>query len=113
MELYPVRSVFGYSDLAWYLKRWTYSSLSRNWISVQGTIERYELHAAAHNGWLVVFYSYEYGGKNFSGEFRNWVLLYPWSREETVDEIISQFPRGATVRVRVNPRTPAHSAAET
>lgn len=113
MELYPVRSVFGYSELGWYLSRWARKSRSRNWVSVDASVEGYELLAARDNGWLVVFFSYDYGGHQFSGEFRKWFLFNSSSMEGKVGEIISEFPRGTTVRVRVNPRHPSESIAET
>ena len=118
MELYPIRNVYGFSDLGWYLARRARRSRSRNWISVEATIEGYELLAGRDNGWLVVFYSYEHDGNQFSGEFRKWLLSWKWlvvnasSLEEKADEIISRFPRGSTVRVRVDPRSPAHSFTE-
>jgi hypothetical protein len=119
MELYPIRNLFGFSDLGWYLARRVRKLRSRNWISAEAIVEGYELLASRDNGWLVVFYSYEYDGNQFSGEFRKWLLSWNWllvnasSLEEKADKVISRFPRGSTVRVRIDARSPAHSVTET
>jgi hypothetical protein len=67
---------------------------------------------ANRNGWLVVFYSYEFEGKSFSGEWRKWLLFGFSSVEAQTEKVTARFPIGAKVRLRVDPNNPNRSIAE-
>jgi hypothetical protein len=74
MELYPVKLVFGFPEIAWSLRQWARRRLSDGWADVPATVEGYELLRSRENGWFVVFYSYEYADRQYSGECRKWLL---------------------------------------
>jgi hypothetical protein len=67
---------------------------------------------ARQNGWFVVFYSYQFNGKSFSGESRRWLLFSFSSVESQTGKITTQLPRGTALVVRVNPNDPSRSVAE-
>lgn len=108
----PVRNAIGYGELFWSLKHWFSRRRSRPWGLTLGTVEGCELLIANGNGWLVVFYSYEFGGKSFSGEWRKWLLFSFSSIESQTDEVTARFPIGAKAVVRVDPNNPNRSIAE-
>ena len=112
MELYPVRSVFGFPELLWSLQQWAKKGRATGWTRVSATVEGYELLQAGQNGWFVVFYSYAFGGKEYSGEFRTWILFTAQSHEVPTSKIIGRFPRGQAIAVRVDPQKPSESIAE-
>jgi hypothetical protein len=41
--------------------------LSKRWMHHIGNVESYEFLAARNNGWLAVYYSYDYQGKWYAG----------------------------------------------
>jgi len=112
MELYPVRWVFGFPELLWSLRQWAKSRRATGWTRVSATVEGYELLQARQNGWFVVFYSYVFGGKEYSGEFRTWILFDSQSHEVPTSRIIHRFPRGQAIAVRVDPQKPSELIAE-
>ena len=113
MELYTVRSVFGYSEILWSLRQIVRRRCSGTWSPVRATVEGYEFLAAGQNGWLVIFYSYEFAGERYSGEVRTWLMVRYPGQEESVCDVIRRFPRGAQIDVRVDPRRPARSVGWT
>jgi hypothetical protein len=112
MELYPVRSTFGFPDLFWSVRQWAKKRRSGSWERVAGTVEGYELLLARENGWFVIFYSYTYGSTQYSGESRRWLLFSFSSQETQTGKVMKRFPRGATIAVRVDPQDPAQSVVE-
>lgn len=108
----PVRNAIGYGELFWSLKHWFSRRRSRQWGLTLGTVEGYELLMANRNALLVVFYSYEFDGKSFSGQWRKWLLFSFSSVEAQTDKVTARFPIGAKARVRVEPNNPHRSIAE-
>jgi hypothetical protein len=78
---------------------------------VVGIVEGYELLEARDNGWLVVFYSYSVAGTGHSGEFRKWLLFSRFSRDKQTGKVTDEYPRGAKVSIRFNPKEPSESVA--
>ena len=112
MELYPVRSVFGFPELAWSLRQWARKRGSRAWVRVSGVVEGYELLLAGQNGWFVILYSYGFNGQEYSGEYRRWLLFSLSSREVQTEKVIRQFPRGKCIPLRVDPQQPSSSVVD-
>ena len=112
MELYRIRSVFGYGEIAWSFRQWILHRKSVQWPRTTGTIEGYELLLARDNGWFVVFYSYTFGGETLSGEWRKWLLFTFSSQEKLTQDIIDRFPIGTHLGVRVDPSESGRSVAE-
>jgi hypothetical protein len=112
MELYRVRNTFGYSELLWALRHWFSRRRSSHWLRVSGFVEGYELLMARENGWLVVFYSYQLDGTEFSGEWRKWIVSGLSSLDSQVEKITFRLPIGTAVRVRVDPKALSRSIAE-
>jgi hypothetical protein len=106
----PIRNALGYGELFSSLRHWRHRS--RQWGLTLGTVEGYELLMASRNGWLVVFYSYQFEGKSFSGEWRKWLLFSFSSVEAQTDKVTAHFPIGAKVGVRIDPNNPNRSIAE-
>jgi hypothetical protein len=79
---------------------------------VLGTVEGYELLMARQNGWFVVFYSYEFNGGSFSGEWRKWLLFSFSSVESQTGKVTARLPIRARIGLRVDPNTPNRSIAE-
>jgi len=75
-------------------------------------VEGYELLMASQNGWIVVFYSYQFEGRSFSGEWRKWHLSTFSSIESQTEKVKARFPIGAKVTVRIDPNNPTRSIAE-
>jgi hypothetical protein len=113
MELYAVRPVFGFPEILWSWRQYIRKRRSRAWTRATGTVEGYELLLARDNGWLVVFYSYEFAGKQYSGEWRKWLLFTFSSQEEQTGKVTERLPRGAPVTVLLDPQKPSESAIET
>src|ERR1017187_188178 len=111
-EPIPIRNALGYGELFWSLRHWFNRRRSRQWPLTLGTVEGYELLMASRNGWLVVFYSYQFEGRSFSGEWRKWLLFSFSSVESQTGKVTAHFPVGAKVSVRVNPNSPSRSIAE-
>jgi len=112
MELFPVRNALGYGEFFWSIRQWLTSKKSTQWPEVVGTVEGYELLMARQNGWFVVFYSYEFNGGSFSGEWRTWLLFSLSSIESQTGKITARLPVGAKIGLRVNPNSPNRSLAE-
>ena len=112
MELYPVRYVFGFPELLWSLRQWGTRRRAVGWARISATVEGYELLQARQNGWFVVFYSFGFGGNEYSGELRTWILFGSPSHEVPTSKIIHWFPRGAAITVRVDPQKPSELIAE-
>jgi hypothetical protein len=108
----PTRNALGYGELFWSLKQWFRRRRSRQWGLTLGTVEGYELLMASRNGWLVIFNSYQFEGKSFSGERRKWLLFSFSSVEAQTRKTTARFPIGAKVGVRVDPNNPNRSVAE-
>jgi hypothetical protein len=79
---------------------------------VLGTIEGYELLMARQNGWFVVFFSYEFNGRSFSGEWRKWLLFSFSSVESQTGKVTARLPVGARIGLRVDPNATNRSIAE-
>ena len=112
MELFPVRNALGYGELFWSLRQWLTRRRSSQWPQVLGTVEGYELLMARQNGWVVVFYSYEFNGGSFSGEWRKWLLFSFSSVESQTGKVTARLPIRARIGLRVDPNTPNRSIAE-
>ena len=111
-EPIPIRNALGYGELFWSLRHWFNRRRSRQWGVTLGTVEGYELLMANRNGWLVVFYSYQFEGKSFSGEWRKWLLFSFSLVEAQTEKVTTRFPIGAKISVRVDPNSPSRSIAE-
>jgi len=111
MELFPVRNALGYGELFWSLRQWLNRRRSSHWSQALGTVEGYELLMARQNGWFVVFYSYEFNGGRFSGEWRKWLLFTPSSVESRTGRVAARLPIGSKVELRVDPSNPNRSIA--
>jgi len=109
VELYVVRPALGYSEILWALRQIIRKRRSSAWATVTATVEGYEFLAASQNGWLVVFYSYEFAGELYSGELRTWLMRRYPGDEERISDFIARFPRGAHLDVRVDPGRPSRS----
>jgi hypothetical protein len=107
----PIRSVLGYVELLWSFRQWLTRRKSYQWAQALGTVEGYEFLSASKNGWLVVYYSYAFGGQSFSGEWRTWLLFSFSSIEKETEKIIARLPVGARIEIRVNPDNPSKSIA--
>jgi hypothetical protein len=79
---------------------------------VIGTVEGYEFLMARQNGWFVVFYSYEFDGGSFSGEWRTWLLFSFSSVETQTGKVTARLPVGTRIGLRVDPNNPNRSLAE-
>ena len=112
MELYPVRSVFGFPEIFWTLRQWAKTRGAAGWTRITGTVEGYELLEARGNGWFVIFYSYVFDGQEYAGERRVWILFSARSHDVPAGKIMRRFPRGGQITVRVNPHKPSDSIAE-
>src|ERR1700751_1473508 len=102
----------GFPEIFWTLRQWAKRKRAAGWPRATGTVEGYELLAARNNGWFVIFYSYAFGGQEYAGEIRVWVLFSTRSHDIPTRKIISRFPRGGRITVRVNPQKPSDSIAE-
>ena len=111
-EPIPIRNALGYGEFFWSLRHWFNRRRSRQWGLTLGTVEGYELLMANRNGWLVVFYSYQFEEKSFSGEWRKWLLFSFSSVEAQTEKVTDRLPVGAKVEVRVDPKKPSRSVAE-
>lgn len=111
VELYTVRSVLGYSEIFWAFRQIVRRRRSCTWATIKATVEGYEFLAARQNGWLVIFYSYEFAGELYSGELRTWLMLRYPGDEEPVSDVITRFPRGTQIDACVDPRHPARSVS--
>jgi|ERR1039457_2298438 hypothetical protein len=111
-EPIPVRNALGYGELFWSLRHWFNRRRSDQWGLTLGTVEGYELLMASRSGWLAVFYSYQFEGKSFSGEWRKWLLFSFSSVETQTGKVTARFPIGAKVEVRVDPKNPSRSIAQ-
>jgi hypothetical protein len=107
----PVRSVFGYGELLWSVRQWLTKRKSSHWSQALGTVEGYEFLSASKNGWLVVYYSYAFGGQSFSGEWRTWLLFSFSSIETETEKMTAHLPVGARIEIRINPNNPNTSIA--
>ena len=107
----PVRSVFGYGEIFWSLRHWVKRRAAIQWAQALGTVEGYEFLSANQNGWLIVFYSYTFGGQNYSGEWRTWRVFSFSSIEAVTEKVTARLPVGARIEVRVNPINPSESVA--
>lgn len=112
MERYPVRWVFGFSELLWPLRQWARKRGSRAWVRVSGVVEDYELLLARGNGWFVILYSYAFKGTEYSGEFRKWLLFSFSSEDAQTGKMMKQFPRGAAIPLRIDPQKPSRSVVD-
>src|SRR5205823_378727 len=112
MELYPTRWVFGFPQFAWSLRQWARRQRSTAWVPVRGVVDDYELLLARQNGWFLILYSYEIDGTQYSGEYRKWLLFSFSSQEAQTEKVMKRFPRGAAIRLRVDPKNPARSIVD-
>jgi len=74
-------------------------------------MEGYEFLSARQNGWFVVFYSYDFDGRCFSGEWRIWLTFGFSSIEEETAKVIARLPVGTRIDLRVDPKNPSRSVA--
>jgi len=107
----PIRSVLGYGEIFWSFRQCLIKRKSSQWAQALGTVEGYEFLSASKNGWLVVYYSYTFGGQGFSGEWRTWLLFSFSSIEVATEKITSRLPVGAKIELRVDPNNPSRSTA--
>jgi hypothetical protein len=107
----PIRSVFGYEEIFRSFRQWLIRRKSSEWAQALGTVEGYEFLSASKNGWLVVYYSYTFGGQSFSGEWRSWLLFSFSSIEAEAEKITARFPVGVRIEIRVDPNNPSRSIA--
>jgi hypothetical protein len=112
MELYPVRSVFGFPEIFWMLRQWVKRSRAAGWTRITASVEGYELLEARGNGWFVIFYSYAFDEHEYAGEYRIWILFSARSHDIPTRKIIHRFPHGGRISVRVNPQNPRDSIAD-
>ena len=116
MELCPVTDA-GYAELLWTVRDLFRRALSKRWIHQNGKVEGYEFLAAKNNGWLVVYYSYDYQGQWYAGDFRRWLLvntsrlrdLDSSDRDAIATKAQELFPQSSRVAIRVNPKAPGVS----
>src|SRR5690349_11989987 len=59
----PVTDTVGYPEILWMVRDLFRRARSNRWKRRSGTVEGYEFRAAKNNGWLVVYYSYDYKGQ--------------------------------------------------
>ena len=113
---FRVRQVFGIEQLIWAFRYWRWRRHVLNWQIVSGHIEAQEfLRFATNAGWLSVSYSYTFGKKVFSGEFRKWIISKKTSKAESdpdTIEFFKRFPVGSQVRVQVDPQQPTRSVVD-
>jgi len=112
MELYPVTWVMGFRQILCSVGQWLTKRRSARWVRVRGIVEGYELLLARENGWFVVYYSYDFNERQFSGQWRKWLLFWFSSQEAQTRKITSRFPRGTAIAIRVDPANPNRSVAE-
>ena len=101
-ESIPIRTALGYGELLWSIRQWLTKRRSVHWAQALGTIEGYELLMARQNGWFVVFYSYEFDGRRFSGEWRMWQLFSFSSIESRTGKLTARWPIGAKIELHVD-----------
>jgi hypothetical protein len=106
MELCPVTDTLGYAEMLWTVRDLFRRALSKGWIHQNAKIESYEFLAARNNGWLAVYYSYDYQEQWYAGEFRRWLLINTSDREAIAVKAQRLFPRGSSVAILVNPKAP-------
>jgi hypothetical protein len=106
MELCPISDTLGYAEMLWIVRNLLRRALSKKWVHQIGKVEGYEFLAARNNGWLAVYYSYDYQGQWFSGEVRRWLLINTSDREAVAMKAQKLFPQGSRVAIRVNPNAP-------
>lgn len=106
MELCPVTDAAGYAEMFWKVRDLFRRALSERWIHQIGTVEGYEFLAAKNNGWLVVYYSYDYDGQWYAGELRRWLLINTSDRQTIGVKAQTLYPQGSRIAIRVNPRAP-------
>ena len=111
MENCPVTDTLGYPEMIWTVRDLFRRALSKRWKRQTGTVEGYEFRAAKNNGWLVVYYSYDYNGHWLGGNFRRWLLINTSDRDAIATKAQELFPHGSSVAIRVNPKTPDVSIA--
>src|SRR6476660_10150804 len=104
MELCPVTDTLGYAEMLWTVRDLFRRSLSKKWIHQTGKVEGYEFLAARNNGWLVVYYSYDYRGQWYAGQFRRWLLINTSDRDAIAIKAQKLFPNGSRVAIRVDPK---------
>lgn len=117
MELCPVTDALGYAELLWTVRDLFRRAVSKRWVHQNGKVEGYEFLAANNNGWLVVYYSYDYQGQWYAGDFRRWLLVNTsrvWDLDSSDRDAIAtkaqeRFPHGSRVAIRVNPKAPSVS----
>ena len=73
MKALSVTETLGYAEMLWTVRDLFRRTLSKRWMHQIGKIEGYEFLAARNNGWLVVYYSYDYQGRRHAGEFHRWL----------------------------------------
>lgn len=106
MELCAITDTLGYAELLWTVRDLFRRVLSKRWIHQNGKVEGYEFLAAKNNGWLVVYYSYDYHGEWYAGQFRRWILVNTSDREAIASKAQQLFPQGSSVAIRVDPKAP-------
>lgn len=73
MELCPVTDTLGYAEMLWIVRNlFRRVPYPADGCIKLGKVEGYEFRAAKNNGWLVVYYSYDYDAQWYAGEFRRW-----------------------------------------
>ena len=106
MELCPVTDTLGYAEILWKVRDLFRRALSKRWIHQIGKVEGYEFLAAKNNGWLVVYYSYDYHAQWYAGELRRWLLINTSNREAIAVKAQTLYPQSSRIAIRVNPKTP-------
>ena len=106
MELCPVTDTLGYTEILWTVRDLLRRPLSKRWMHHVGKVEGHEFLAARNNGWLAVYYSYDYQGHWYAGEFRKWLLINTSDHEAIGMKAQKLFPRGSRIAIRVNPKAP-------
>jgi len=101
-----VTDTVGYPETLWMVRDLFRRARSNRWKRQSGTVEGYEFRAAKNNGWLVVYYSYDYKGQLFGGDFRKWILINTSDSDGIATKAQKLFPHGSSVAIRVNPKTP-------
>jgi hypothetical protein len=106
MELCPVTDTLGIPEMLWTVRDLLRRAVSKRWVLQIGKIEGYEFRAAKNNGWLVVYYSHDYQGQRYAGEFLRWLLIDTSDREAIAMKAQKLFPQGSRVAIRANPQAP-------
>jgi hypothetical protein len=106
MDLCRVTDTLGYAEILWTVRDLFRRALSKGWMHQIGKVEGYEFRAAKNNGCLVVYFSYDYQGQRYAGEFHRWLLINTSDREAIAMKSRKLFPAGSSIAIRIHPQSP-------